>query len=354
MPGTVIREYRPPEEVFKADSLASLQDLPVTDRHPAPGRVTPENVRQFGRGHVSGSPRQDGNMVAAALVINDAELISAVDSRARTEISCGYTCDTENTPGVSPSGEAYDRVQRNIRYNHVAVVEKGRAGSQVRLRLDAAGDMVIEEETKGSGNMKSIRIDGIDYPLNTPAEIDAAIAAHARFVTKNDAAIASLTSERESAKGRADAAEEKAKSLEGKLSEATDPKRLDAAVSQRAAVLTTARTVLGSEERLDGLSEDAIMRKVIAKKSPSANLEGKSADYVRSRFDAIAEGLSSENKTDSDPDGLRDLRSGTTLRGSREDRNDEETPREKLTPRERMRLDNAERATKPLAITRQN
>lgn len=353
-PGTVIREFRPAEEVFKADSLATLRDLPVTDRHPPPGKVTPENVRQYRRGHVSGDARQDSDKVAAALVIDDAELMDAVERRDRTEISCGYNCDTENTPGTF-EGQPYDRIQRNIRYNHVAVVERGRAGSQVRLRLDAAGDMVIEEETKGTEPMKSIRIDGIDYPLNTPAEIDAAIAAHNRFTTKNDAAIAALTSERETAKGRADAAEEKAKTLEGKLSEANDPKRLDAAVSQRAAVLSTARTVLGAEEKIDGLTEDAIMRKVIAKKSPAAVLEGKSADYIRSRFDAIAESLSSE-RADEDPDGLADLRRGTSGRTDADDDADDDTDRKrsKLSPRERMRADNAERATKPLAISRDN
>ena len=346
-PGTAIREFRPAEEVFKADSLASLRDLPVTDRHPAPGKVTPENVRQFRRGHVSGEARQDADKVAAALVIDDAELMSAVERRDRTEISCGYNCDTENTPGVF-EGQAYDRVQRNIRYNHVAVVERGRAGSEVRLRLDTAGDMVIEEETKGTKAMKTFRIDGIEYPLNTPAEIEAAIAAHARSVTKLDAAIATLTKERDTAAGRADAAEEKVTKLGEELAKANDPKRLDAAVSARAAVVSTARTVLGAEEKIDGLSDEEIMRRVITKKSPSTKLEGRSADYVRARFDAIT-----ESATDTDPDGLADLRRDTSGRTDADDA-DDAGKREKLSPRERMRLDNTERASKPLAITRGN
>lgn len=340
----VVRELRPPEEVFRADSLASLRDLPVTDRHPPPGRVTPQNTRTYRRGHVSGeAKRVDGDLVSGVVVIDDEELISAIDRRDRTEISCGYTCDTEETPGEW-NGQPYDRVQRNIQYNHVAVVERGRAGASVRLRIDSDGDMTIEEETKGSETMKSVRIDGIEYPLNTPAEIEAAIAAHNRSVAKTAETIANLTSEGEKAKGRADAAEEKIRSLEAKLSDALDPKRLDAAVSARASLVTSARAVLGPEFKADGLSDEEIMRRAIAKKSPGVKLEGRSSDYLRARFDALTETIS-----EADPDGLSGLRQSASTRSDSDDR---ETRTDTRSPRERMQASNAERATKPLAISR--
>lgn len=44
----------------------------------------------------------------------------------------GYFCDYELTPGTF-NGIHYDAVQRNIRGNHIALVEEGRMGSDVRV-----------------------------------------------------------------------------------------------------------------------------------------------------------------------------------------------------------------------------
>ena len=38
--------------------------------------------------------------------------------------------------GKTPAGEDYDGVQLVIRYNHVALVPKGRAGENVKLLVD--------------------------------------------------------------------------------------------------------------------------------------------------------------------------------------------------------------------------
>jgi hypothetical protein len=145
--GKAIRELRPAEEVFSPESLSTLRDAPVTDDHPwnEPGqKVTPANARALRRGHVSGEPRRDSDKIAAELVIDDAELIERIDTGLR-EVSCGYNCDTDETPGVY-RGESYDRIQRNIRYNHVAIVRRGRAGSDVRIRLDSEDNAEIEDE----------------------------------------------------------------------------------------------------------------------------------------------------------------------------------------------------------------
>src|SRR5204863_2060742 len=48
--GVPIREYRPPEEVFHADSLATLPDAPITAGHP--GLVSPDNFQDHAVGHV--------------------------------------------------------------------------------------------------------------------------------------------------------------------------------------------------------------------------------------------------------------------------------------------------------------
>jgi hypothetical protein len=135
--GSMQREYRPDSEVFCADSLATLDNAPVTDLHPS-AMIDPSNARHFSRGNTRGA-RRDGKFVAAELTVQDAELISKIDAGERTEISCGYTCDLDYTPGVY-EGQRYDAVQRKIVYNHVAIGPRnwGRAGADVALRLDAA------------------------------------------------------------------------------------------------------------------------------------------------------------------------------------------------------------------------
>jgi hypothetical protein len=137
--GSIQREYRPAEEVFNADSLASLAGAPVTDLHPAV-MVDPTNVRQLQVG-ITNAPRRDGKFIGAELVVQAADVIAKIDDGTRKEISCGYTCELDMTPGVF-EGQHYDAVQRAINYNHVALgpSDWGRAGSEVALRLDSADD----------------------------------------------------------------------------------------------------------------------------------------------------------------------------------------------------------------------
>ena len=137
--GSVIREYRPLEEASRADSLATLADAPVTNRHP-PGKVTAKNYKAYCVGHVSGEARMDGELVVCRLAVQDETTLSAVEQATQREVSCGYTCDLDETPGVLADGSRYDRIQRNIQYNHVAIVERGRAGREVALALARRGE----------------------------------------------------------------------------------------------------------------------------------------------------------------------------------------------------------------------
>ena len=67
-----------------------------------------------------------------SLVLWTKEGIELIESGDRQELSCGYNYDPDFTPGVY-NGEPYDGVMRNIRGNHVALVEEGRAGPDVQV-----------------------------------------------------------------------------------------------------------------------------------------------------------------------------------------------------------------------------
>jgi hypothetical protein len=134
-------EYRPPEEVFAADSLATLKAATVTDLHPEE-MVTPANWAALAKGHMGDDARRaDGDLVGCSVIVQDAAEVGMVERNERVELSCGYECDIDETPGTTPDGQRYDKIQRAIRYNHVALLpaNEGRAGPQCALRLDARG-----------------------------------------------------------------------------------------------------------------------------------------------------------------------------------------------------------------------
>jgi len=118
---------RQPGEVFDDATLASFEGKPITDGHP-PEDVTPDNIGSFSRGHAQsvrkGAGKYQGQTIAD-LYITDSQLIGDVMNGKR-EISCGYTYVlSQNKNGTLE--------QRSIRGNHIAVVEKGRAGSRVAI-----------------------------------------------------------------------------------------------------------------------------------------------------------------------------------------------------------------------------
>ena len=107
--GTMRREYRPAEEVFAPDSLSTLAHAPVTDLHPeADGvriPVTPENYRSLAVGHVADDVHPEGTHVGATLLVQDARMIRMIEAGERRELSCGYGCVLDQTPGVTPDGQ---------------------------------------------------------------------------------------------------------------------------------------------------------------------------------------------------------------------------------------------------------
>ena len=120
--------YRPEGEVFSPACMASFEGKPVTEDHPdLPEGVSAENIRLYQKGHAQNIRRgkgAQGNLLLADLVITDPETIRHIRDGKR-EISCGYTYTLAEENGRY--------VQRDIRGNHIAVVDRGRAGARVRI-----------------------------------------------------------------------------------------------------------------------------------------------------------------------------------------------------------------------------
>ena len=138
--GSVRRELRVPEEVFNPDSVSTFEMVPVTMGHP-PRPVDTSNARRYGIGHTGQDIRRDGDKMRGTILIDDKEAISEMKA-GRREISNGYFCQLEMSPGVTQGiegvedGLSYDCIQREIEGNHVAIVDRGRAGPDVAVRID--------------------------------------------------------------------------------------------------------------------------------------------------------------------------------------------------------------------------
>ena len=165
--GQIVTVHRPPEEVFSTAALASFEGKPVTNDHP-PVLIGPDDVKTYEMGHAQNVRRGDGEWeeyTLADLHIHDRELIDAVQSGKR-EISCGYECE------YVPNGDG-TYTQRNIRGNHVAVVERGRAGKRAAI-LDSDKKKAKEPDRTGNMNKKGLffKLFGQAVKDKSPEEIE--------------------------------------------------------------------------------------------------------------------------------------------------------------------------------------
>ena len=330
--GTVQRELRLPEEIFAFDTLNSMKLKPVTLNHPNE-LVTSENADRLQVGSLGDNPTSttqwhnepwdkvtDGINCAIDMVITKKDAIDAV-LNGKQALSMGYTCDLEAAqPGAAWCGIEYDFIQRNIRYNHCAIVDAARAGDNAKIELRADSedavleDMVFYKKTDGGTQMlKKINLDGIDYEAE--AEVIKALqrADEKAKKTEEDACeqkksmdkkvadlenkekelekrISELEAERDSAKDKADSLE---KDLEKAKADSADPKRLDEAVKAKMKLLHNAEKAK-VEVKAD-MSDMDIKKAVIISAFPNAKFDGKDDVYIQARYDATVEMLEERN-----------------------------------------------------------
>src|SRR5271166_1993771 len=142
--GSERRELRLPTEVFAKKALDSFAHATLTVEHP-PKLVDPASWKQVTVGHVGPTVERDGKYVSAELFIQDGPTIERINKGELRELSCGYQCRLDMTPGTHPEFGDYDAKQIDIIGNHVAIGGKdwGRAGPDVRMKLDSAsGDHI--------------------------------------------------------------------------------------------------------------------------------------------------------------------------------------------------------------------
>lgn len=130
-------EFVPPETIFEQAALDTLINAPVTLQHP-PEFLDASNTARYQIGSVIELvPLPDEGVLRNRVLLTEADAIKEVRSGREVELSLGYTALVGGEPGEF-EGVAFDAIQLQRRYNHLAIVTVARAGPANALdRVDA-------------------------------------------------------------------------------------------------------------------------------------------------------------------------------------------------------------------------
>lgn len=317
--GRTVREFRPAEEVFKDESLASYQGKPMTLDHVF---VNSENAKEVVVGSVTGKAEPLGSSVVAPIVVYDNTAIQEAMAGNAKELSVGYSAILDETPGwgdpitgeyvlksdgdqfdVPDGWQEFDAIQRDIKVNHLAMVYRGRAGI-AKLNMDGeqenpyTTDVDINKEDKQE--MIKIKLDGAQE-----FEVAPEIASHIEALNaKADTAIA----ERDALKAKVDAMPAEIEAAVAKAKADADALAALVAVAAEAGV------------KADGLDAKGI-KVAYVKEVSGLDVSGKSDAYIDAAFDIAKES-----------DKMAEVRKATTA----SDKSDSANEPKKLDPRARL------------------
>lgn len=141
-PEKIYYGYRSGEELEKA--IRTFEGLPLLLGHHVESADDPQ--KEFRVGSSGNDAVWNSPYIDVSLFVTDAEGIRAIEQGKAREISCAYLYEPDFTAG-NFGGQDYDFVMRDIRGNHIALVEEGRAGSDV---------VVADEQIKPTPRMRSL------------------------------------------------------------------------------------------------------------------------------------------------------------------------------------------------------
>ena len=126
-PNAIYKLYRDPDELRKAAD--TFRNLPILIRHEYVSAAKPREDLVVG---CTGSDVEFAPpFLRCSLAVWTQRAVKLVTTRAQEQLSSSYGYRADMTPGVAPDGIAFDGVMRDIVGNHVALVERGRAGPEV-------------------------------------------------------------------------------------------------------------------------------------------------------------------------------------------------------------------------------
>lgn len=272
----VVRVYRHPDQVFHADSLATITRLPVTINHPEE-EVTAANWADLAVGDIGDAYSRDGEWIVVNPMLKDAVAVKAART-THTELSMGYSAEIVK----ARDGLDADFEQMNIRYNHIALVPRARAGHAARIG-DSWGITPIDDSQpseKGGRSMPELKSvvlgdQAVQVALSDAAAIEQFKADTAKKLADAQAAV--------------DAKAEEIGQLKAELVKAQDAAKIDvdALVSARTDLVARVKAIDSAIEV--ACKSDAELRKeAVAKKLGDAAIEGASDAEIKGMFTVLA------------------------------------------------------------------
>ena len=285
-------------------ATASINCKPITLQHPNQP-VNADNVDGLEVGMTANDATFDGLNNRVTVTITGKKAIDAIDKGEVKAFSMGYKCTVVENDGVW-QGVHHDQQQKDIVYNHLALVTKGRAGDKVNFMVGDSADFADifdmadpeegEKKPTEDGNeyqdgqpvivndgktdpdvnlndnnhnqeqsMKTIQLDGVDYQADEKVieELQAA---------QNDAAV--KLDEIHTLLSAVDEKDSQIADLQEKLDAANDEideSVIDAAVNAKLEILDAARAAGIECDTSDDVGD--LKRKVIAAAFDSIDLE---------------------------------------------------------------------------------
>ena len=293
--GSIRRELRPPQEVFRSDLMPLYAGLPLTVGHPDVF-LDASTTRAHQVGSIS-SPRREADKLVADLLITDLAAIEQVQRGVR-QISIGYEAELDPTPGVW-MGQPYDAVQRRITPNHIAIVDRGRAGPECAIRLDQ-GDTMLDLTIDGNSVTVSpemfsavLTALGMD-PANPPQTLELCYGpqdpAAAPTMDKAPAPAAPAPAAKADSM---DALQARLDSLQAQLAAKPDETKIRESVRNRIKLESVAEA---HGVRFDSAMSDDLLRAAVVKQLEGVDVSAKSSAYIEARYDSAVEARSARDE----------------------------------------------------------
>lgn len=294
----IVNVFRPAEELFAADTLASLHGVPVTaDEHKW---QLPDKIDAVGS--VAGDAKSSDQFTVTGLLITDRAAIAKIQSRGIEEISPGFTWNLHKESGVY-DGQPYQVIARNIKYNHVSILPpgNGRGGGEVRI-IDAKPEV----------KMSTITISTPHGDVNVAQDSKTAIMALVKERDDLAKKVSALDEENEELKAKKKEAEDEAEmekkekekmkgqvdAATAELKRATSPEAIDSAARDLADTREKITKILGTDKLPDDLKSlgatDLKKRAVIkyaADNKMSVDSEKVDKAYIDGVWDVIASNI---------------------------------------------------------------
>lgn len=278
-PNQVVRVYRHPDQVFHKDSLATITRLPVTIDHPKED-VTADNWAKLAVGEIGDAYSTEPEWIVVNPMLKDAAAVNAART-THQELSMGYSCNiVKARDGLDADFEVTD-----IRYNHLAIVPRARAGDKAKIGDNWGASPINDYETGGTPNNQG----GQMADLKTIVLGDAAVQVAVADAQAIEAFKAATTKQLADAKALADAKDEQIGQLKAELVKAQDAAKIDidALVAARTELVAQVKAVDAAID-VTGKTDAQLRKEAVAKKMGDAAIVGVSDAEISGMFKVLA------------------------------------------------------------------